>query len=234
MSDIELYEELNWGNCTLEQSLIGNIPEGWEDFFESAKDIIHELSEALKKDARVICPVLPNVFNAFYMCPYKDIKCLILGQDPYADPKTAYGLAFSSYPKAPVPASLRNVFKKLREEGFSTSTSYLEKWARQGVFLINTALTVPQGCPEKHLDLWEPFIRQLFLHIRKRDKIVWMLWGKKAQFYRNFVNPVNNLLLEGGHPSPVNTKGDYLDKDYFRPCNKYLIAVGKSPIDWNL
>lgn len=234
MSDVILVEEVSWKNSTLEQSLIGNIPEGWEEFFESAKDIIHEISEALAKDTRTIWPELPNVFNAMYMCPYDNIKCIILGQDPYPTPKTAYGLAFSSYPGASTPASLRNIFKKLREEGFATSTSYLEKWARQGVFLINTALTVPQGCPEKHLDLWEPFIRHLLLYIRKKEKIVWILWGKKAQFYRNFATVSNNHLLEGGHPSPVNTRGDFLDKDYFRPCNKYLESVGKVPIDWNL
>jgi uracil-DNA glycosylase len=232
MSDIELVQELTWDNFTLSHTLHENIPKGWEEFFNENKEVIHEISDELEKETRVICPVITNVFNAFYMCPFDSIKCIILAQDPYWDQKTAYGLAFSSYPGSiSVPASLRNIFKKLRSEGYNTSSSYLGGWAHQGVFLINTALTVPEGCPEKHLKLWSKFTQNLFGYLQKKDKIVWILWGKKAQIYKKYCT--KGLVLEGGHPSPVNTRGDFLDKDYFGPCNTYLESVGKLKIDWN-
>lgn len=234
--EVSLVDIIDWKSHTLTDLLFNNIPQGWETFF-SSQETLQSISESLHEETQKgveLCPDISNVFNAFYMCPFNEIKCVIVGQDPYHSPKTAYGLAFSSYPHSTPPASLRNIFKKLRQEGFSTSTGYLGKWASQGVFLINTALTVPVGCPEKHLKLWEKFIECLFLYLSQKTSIVWMLWGKKAQKFRNFIDETKNLLLEGGHPSPVNTRGDFLNKDYFHVCNMYLNTIGKSSIDWNL
>ena len=210
---------------------LSTVPNGWEEFFSHSP--IQEILNTLNEEKRQLCPEPENVFNAFHMCSPDEIKCIIVGQDPYPTKGVAYGLSFSSKPNCPTPASLRNIFKKLQQEGYTTKTSCLEKWARQGVFLINTALTVPEKCAGAHTELWYNFTLNLFQYLSKKEGIVWILWGKKAQLFRGYVNE-KCLLIEGGHPSPINMHGGFLDKDYFTPCNKFLEIQGKDVIDWNL
>lgn len=238
MVEILLESKVSWTNTSLESYVRGSLTmAGWNEFFEQTMEngAITKISDYLRSEKRPIWPRLPDVFNAFTMCPLDKLKCVIIGQDPYHSPDVAYGLAFSSRPDAAVPASLRNIFKKLREEGFKAENPCLESWATQGVFLINTALTVTSGCPGSHLSIWEDFIYQLCEYLmKKKEQIVWILWGKKAQCFRGFVDIKKNKLIEGAHPSPVNTSGGFLEHDYFRPCNQYLRDQGLTPIDWNL
>jgi uracil-DNA glycosylase len=235
------FDEDDWSNRTLYDFLYSNMPSGWEKFFEQEEvkveislisDFLHTEVQEKKK---LIWPELPHVLNAFYMCPEKKMKCVILGQDPYHTPNTAYGLSFSSYPGGQIPPSLRNIFRKLLSEGYSIkpTSGYLEKWAREGVLLLNTALTVVQGCPESHLRIWEKFTEQLMNYLYEKESLVWILWGKKATKYRGYCHP-KSLLLEGGHPSPINTTGSFFSSNYFSPCNDYLSAKKITPIDWNL
>jgi len=232
---IVLDSEADWTNQTLEDYINYNIPAGWEEFFDlpEVEAAIHEISVALSEEKRTIWPTLPNLLNAFYMCPLHQMKVVIIGQDPYHSPKTAYGLAFSSYPGGNFPASLRNVFTKLRQEGFTVKNPYLGHWANQGVFLINTALTVAESKAGSHVHHWIGFTTLLIKYLSKKEKLVWMLWGDKARVYRNYIQK-HSKLLEGGHPSPLNTTGSFLAVDYFKPCNEYLKSQGISAIDWNL
>lgn len=234
--EIILDSEPTWKNQSLQDYLTHNIPDKWESFFEqsSVKDIIAKISLYLSEEKRTIWPFLPNLLNAFFMCPFDKLKVVIIGQDPYHTPNTAYGLAFSTCPKGNFPPSLKNIFTKLKQEGFTAKNPCLESWARQGVFLINTALTVAESSPESHLKIWTDFTMDLIKFISKKEKVVWILWGGKAQMYRGFIKPSHSKLIEGGHPSPMNTTGSFLDKNYFRECNQYLQSKNITPINWNL
>ncbi len=263
-------EEISWTNSSLIEAINIACPFGWEEFFtsDSVKKELEVISKVIQEQTaiktvesqdekqiqassiqRTVWPKLSHVFNAFDMCSYFNLKCVIIGQDPYPTPGVAYGLSFSSAPGAPTPASLKNVFKKLRMEGYTTDNSYLGSWVKQGVFLINTALTIPEkveadkivfsSTAEKrnfntHLDLWEPFTIALFKYLRNKKNVVWILWGKHAQCYAYLLDPVNNCIIQGSHPSPLNRMGDFLGTEYFKPCNNYLISKGIRPINWNL
>lgn len=236
MAELVFVDKLTWENTTLYDYVYSydNIPLSWEEFFmlEDTKQAVKTLSDNLQG---VIWPSLEYVFNALKLTPCGKISCIILGQDPYHTPDVANGLAFSSKKGAPVPKSLINIFKKLKQEGYTHSTGCLEDWAKQGVFLLNTALTVKQGEAGSHLKHWREFIHLLLNYIYTHtEKIVWILWGLKAQAFRKFAMGRNGFLIEGGHPSPVNTNGEFLKYNYFNPANEFLKSVNKPVIDWNL
>ena len=219
----------HWKNSRLEQWVINNYPQGWEDFFDKAKDILIEISDVLAQENRHVWPLMSDVFNIFYMCRPDQIKCIIVGQDPYPN-KSACGLAFSTKgtkgtKEIQSTPSMKNILKKLQQEGYTATTSNLEKWVKNGVFLINTALTVPEG--GNHLKLWKPFTDLLFEYLKYlKNQHVWILWGVKAQAYQKYGHKV----ITGGHPSPANGLGNFLSSDYFNKCNEYLTEK----IDWNL
>lgn len=232
MVSIDLVEEMPWNKYTIKDSLVHNVPQGWEDFFESVDSTLTTISDTLHSLAlsgKRIWPKLPNVFNAFYMCRPHSVRAGLVGKDVYHQPNVSYGISFSSYPNAPVPSSLKNVYKKLEQEGYSTSKNgYLGKWANEGVFLINTSLTVTEGIAGSHMKIWAPFTKALFKYLQK--DIVWILWGNDAQIYRKYFVHV----IIGSHPSGLNRTGTFLVCNYFRPCNEILKSLGKGVIDWNL
>lgn len=202
------------GGYRLDDLLINNIPRGWEEFFES--HVITEIATRLEKE--VVWPRLSDVFNAFYMCEVP--RVVIVGQDGYPN-ENGYGLAFSARPTAKkLPLTLQNIQKKVRQEGYDMRSGCLEGWARQGVLLLNVALTVGTK-PGSHLKLWEPFTRALFEYLSKREKLVWILWGRKAQSYLKHINP-RHQIITGEHPSPIIPRGKFMENNYFKLANQFL------------
>lgn len=181
-----------------------------------------------------IWPLPLDVFKAFELTPLQKVKVVIIGQDPYHTPHVANGLAFSAQRGASMPQSLRNIFLKLKQEGYKADNPCLESWATQGVLLLNTALTVFSGQAESHLPLWKTFTTELVKYLGTRDGLVWILWGKKAEAFLPYISQQKSYVLIGGHPSPINTKGTFMSGNYFQLANQCLQKMGKTPIDWNL
>lgn len=184
-----------------------------------------------------IRPYLVDVFNAFVQ-PLKEIKVVIIGQDPYPSDH-AHGLAFSSCMPDKVPASLQNIFKSLQYSYGETykpniyGVANLTPWVKQGVLLLNTRLTVDIGNPldPKH-DIWQEFINEVFQILKLQKNIVYLLWGKYAQSFKKLINNEDNLILETSHPSPLSAYRGFLTSNCFKDCNNYLISKGISPIKW--
>lgn len=202
-----------------------------------------ELCENIYKQAleRFSTPQKDDVFNAFKLTEFEDVKVLILGQDPYPNPEHAHGLAFSSRAEK-CPASLKNIFKVINknyDKDFVFDKWELTSWAEQGVFLLNTALTFYD---EKHqnkiLKLWKPFIDVVLEKLAQRKKpLVVMLWGNKAieRALPIFENRENVLILTASHPSPLGAnKGDnaFMNCNHFKNCNEFLKGNNLNEIDW--
>ena len=202
-----------------------------------------ELCENIYKQAleRFSTPQKDDVFNAFKLTEFEDVKVLILGQDPYPNPEHAHGLAFSSRAEK-CPASLKNIFTVINKNFDKDFVFYkweLTSWAEQGVFLLNTALTFYD---EKHqnkiLKLWKPFIDLVLEKLaNKKEPLVGMLWGNKAieRALLTFENRENVLILTASHPSPLGAnKGDnaFMNCNHFKICNEFLKGNNLNEIDW--
>ncbi len=217
-------------------------PPGWEDFFETIggeDSYISDLSVDISKKVKsgeTIYPPLNEVFTAFD-CHLSDIKVIIIGQDPYHNHGAAMGLAFSVPEEAKIQPSLRNIFKELRNDGFKDDPTCgdLFYWVDQGVFLINTALTVAEGQPDSNKNIWVEFTRQLFIYINKMCKhLVIIMWGGKAKKLGSVFSSKKHHKITGGHPSPLNKSVEFLGTKPFSKTNKQLKRWGYKPIDWNL
>lgn len=210
------------------------IPEGWDSFFSHSlvRAELDKIGRTLLEQKKV-WPASHQIFRAFQECPEDSLRCILLGQDPYPTPGVAVGMSFAVAPGRPIPASLKNIFTKLRQEGFEVKSTDLSLWARQGVLLLNTAFTVEEGKAGSHIPLWAGFTHLLGQYLSLKEKIVWILWGDKAQKYRGYAHP-HAKVIEGGHPSPLNRTGSFQAFNYFGPANQYLISVGKTPISWSL
>nr|WP_028357504.1 uracil-DNA glycosylase [Brackiella oedipodis] len=202
------------------------------------KEILHRVQQA-RAQGHIIFPANAEIFNAFKSTAFADVKVVILGQDPYHGPNQAHGLAFSVQKPTPIPPSLRNIYKELQTDiqGFvPPSHGDLQEWAQQGVFLLNTVLTVQQGKAHSHADWgWEHFtdvvIRQLNEH---REHLVFMLWGAHAQKKGAFIDRQRHLVLTSTHPSPLSAHRGFLGCRHFSKANQYLIQQGKTPINWQI
>ena len=201
-------------------------------------DLIHEVMAVIseKRKDRVILPKQDDVLNAIKLTSLGNAKVLIIGQDPYPSAEHAHGLAFSSL-SIKTPASLKNIFKKLKEdypEGKYESNT-LTEWGKQGVILLNTALTF-EGKDSKllkeHTKLWEPVIKNIFEVLIKRNKtLVVMRWGNYAQTVGEcFTDKPNIYTLDTTHPSPFSARNGFLTSDHFKKCNEIL---GEKAICWN-
>lgn len=211
-----------------DECLSSFIPRSWEEFFNSfeIEKELDKLDTLLLNE--VFYPDRSLIFRAFELSPKP--KVIIIGQDPYYQKGVADGLAFSA---TTLTGSLRNIFKVLNEDGFKSQGSSLEKWAKEGVLLLNQALTVQRGKASSHLRLWKNFTRYLIRYLGTKEYLIWILWGKKSQEYRKFINPSHSI-IEGSHPSPNVTDGSFLKGKYFSECNNLLQEKGLSPINWNL
>lgn len=195
---------------------------------------------AQEYSTKVVYPPIDEVMNAFYTVPYKDVKVVILGQDPYHGPGQAHGMCFSVKPGVPHPPSLRNIFQELQQDiGCPIpKDGYLMKWAKQGVFLLNTVLTVRQGEANSHKGMgWEQFTDKVIEKLAERpDPIVFVLWGRPAQTKRAIIvsKGMHHHILQSPHPSPLSAHRGFFGSKPFSQINNQLIAWGKEPIDWCL
>ena len=184
-----------------------------------------------------VYPPKEKIFNALNLVPLKNVKVVIIGQDPYHIKGQADGLAFSCHNGTPQP-SLKNIFKEISDDlGISMSSSTdLTPWANQGVLLLNTSLTVIEHKPSSHSnELWHTFTREIVKILNEQDTpIVFMLWGNHAKSFIPFLNNPKHLILTANHPSPFSAYSGFFGCKHFSKCNKFLIDNGLSPIDWKI
>ena len=179
-------------------------------------------------------PLYSNLYKAFHLCPLKSVKVVMVGQDPYHGLAQADGLAFSCT-RRPMPPSLRNILKELRNDvGVDNLTGDLSGWAKEGVLLLNTALTTKFGYPGKHIDLWKPFTESVFKVLNTGRPKVFVLIGEKARAWRPNIDDVNHFVIEVGHPSPLNRTKPFLGCRMFSKINAALKVLDEKPINWNV
>jgi uracil-DNA glycosylase len=215
------------------------LPAGWREamwpYLDPAK--VAALSEFVAGEyaAHPVYPPLPDLFSAFRLCPLEAAKVLILGQDPYHKPGQAHGLSFSVRQGVAVPPSLRNVFKELHDDlGVQPPThGDLTGWASQGVLLLNAVLTVRGGKPASHAGRgWEHFTDAAIKALdAKERRVVFLLWGGYARRKAALVTAPQHVVLEAGHPSPMNPRG-FLGSRPFSTTDKALADAGLAPIRW--
>ena len=185
-----------------------------------------------------VYPPSEEIFTAFNLTDINDVKVLILGQDPYHEPGQAHGLSFSVKPGVAIPPSLLNIYKELEDELslYIPNNGYLEKWAKQGVLMLNTVLTVRAHNANSHKGKgWEEFTDAAIMALNELDKpIVYMLWGSNARSKAKMLNNKKQLVLEAPHPSPLSSYRGFFGCNHFIKCNESLKANGLSEIDWQI
>lgn len=196
--------------------------------------VLHLKTE--KQLGKTIYPAGRFIFNAFDATPFQNVKVVILGQDPYHGPGQAHGLSFSVPAGVTLPPSLLNIFKELQSDiGLSMpSQGDLTHWAQRGVFLLNASLTVRQGEPMSHAQIgWATFTDTVISILsEKREKLVFMLWGKFAKEKTVLIDEKKHLVLKAAHPSPLSAHQGFLGCRHFSEANQYLVKNGIDPIDW--
>lgn len=207
---------------------------------EFSKDYMVKLKKFLDQEVKnyIIYPPAKDTFNAFKYCPLNQIKVVILGQDPYHGPNQAHGLCFSVRQGIDEPPSLINIFKELRQDLDMPipQSGELTKWAEQGVFLLNTSLSVRAGQAGSHFNQgWEIFTDKVIQVINSECKnVVFMLWGAPARRKAEMIDGNKHLILEAPHPSPLSAHRGFLGCGHFSQANAYLKEHGKTEIDWSL
>lgn len=213
----------------------------WTDALsaEKAKPYFKDLLQTIAQqrlDGHTVYPNSADMFNAFRYTALGDIKVIILGQDPYHGPGQAHGLCFSVSEGVPQPPSLKNIFRALKEDIGTIPPNHgcLTNWSRQGVFLLNTYLSVLKGQPQSHAKLgWETFTDTVIQTVCAQDKpLVFLLWGSHAQKKAPFVKNTKHLVLKAPHPSPLSAHRGFLTCKHFSQANDWLISHGTAPIDW--
>lgn len=182
-----------------------------------------------------IYPKMENVFNALNYTKYDDIKVVIFGQDPYHQPNQAHGLAFSVLDGVKIPPSLVNIFKEIENE-FNIKclpSGNLTRWAKQGVLLLNTVLTVQDSSPNSHKNKgWENFIASIVEKLNQRqEQIIFVLWGANAKSFEKMIDS-HHIVLKSAHPSPLSAYNGFFGNGHFRKINEILKQNGKQEIDW--
>lgn len=192
-----------------------------------------------KKAGEVIYPKSDDIFNAFKLSPFDNVKVVILGQDPYHRPNQAHGLSFSVQKGNKHPPSLKNIFKELTEDivGFETPIDGdLTQWAQQGVLLINATLTVNAGLAGSHQQQgWEIFTDKIIATLsEKREDLIFILWGKFAQAKEELIDSAKHHIIKSHHPSPFSAYGGFFGSKPFSKTNQILTSLGKEEINWSL
>ena len=213
----------------------------WDEILEKEynKEYYQKLRTELASEYAkyTVYPDMYDIFNAFKYTPYSKVKVVILGQDPYHNVGQAHGLAFSVKPDVEIPPSLKNIFKEMHDDiGFCIPKSgYLKKWADNGVFLLNTTLTVRAHSANSHKGLgWETFTDNIISELNNRkDPIVFLLWGANARSKAKLITNKSHLVLEAPHPSPLSAYNGFFGCKHFSKTNEFLKKQGKS-IDWSL
>jgi len=187
------------------------------------------------ENGKEISPKIDNIFNAFKYCSFSSAKVVIFGQDPYFQRGFANGLAFSVNKNQTVPASLRNIYKEIENDiGYvSNKDGCLENWAKQGVLLLNSSLSVEVLKPGSHSNIgWDKFIIDIIKTLNKKNKIVFILWGNHAKKYLKYIDNHNNLILSAPHPSPFSAYRGFFGSKHFSRCNSYLKKNNLKQIKW--
>ncbi len=183
---------------------------------------------------KTVYPPKDEIFAAMKTVDYDKVKVVIIGQDPYHGAGQANGMAFSVNKGVPLPPSLQNIFKEIKDEyGASPDGGTLVGWAKQGVLLLNTVLTVREASPQSHSAYgWQQFTDSVIEACSKRDKpMVFLLWGSNAIAKKKFIS-APHLILESAHPSPLSAYRGFFGCGHFRKANEFLVANGQQPIDW--
>ena len=189
-------------------------------------------------NTRKIFPAPDDIFNAFHLTPFQDVKVVILGQDPYHGDGQAHGLCFSVKPEVEIPPSLVNIYKELQDDlgCYVPNNGYLTKWAKQGVLLLNTVLTVRAHQANSHRGIgWEQFTDAAIKKLNEADRpIVFILWGRPAQMKKTMLNNPKHLILEAPHPSPLSAYRGFFGSKPFSQANAFLTQNGLDAIDWQI
>ena len=207
---------------------------------EFKKDYYKQLFEKVNEEyrTRLIFPPANDIFNAFHLTPLKDVKVVILGQDPYHGNNQAHGLCFSVKPEVEIPPSLVNIYKELHDDLGCTipDHGYLVKWAKQGVLMLNTVLTVRAHQANSHQGRgWEQFTDAIIQAVNAQDRpIVYMLWGRPAQSKIPMLTNPKHLILKAPHPSPLSAYRGFFGCKHFSQANEFLKEHGIEPIDWQI
>lgn len=219
------------------------IPQGWRPLLEeeTRKSYYRELDAFLEKElaaGQMILPAREDIFNALASTPYDSVRVLLVGQDPYPTPGHAHGLCFSVQPTVrPLPQSLRNVYRELHDDVGCRipNNGCLEPWAKQGVLLLNTVLTVRAGQANSHQGRgWELFTDRIIeLVAAKQTRVVFVLWGRQAQKKRDLIAQSHHAVVATAHPSPLSVRKFYGCR-CFSQINRDLVEAGMAPIDWQI
>lgn len=207
---------------------------------EFKKPYYRKLYETVKQEytTHTVFPPSQDIFNAFALTPLSEVKVLILGQDPYHEPGQAHGLSFSVKPGIEIPPSLVNIYKELHDDlgCYIPNNGFLEKWARQGVMLLNTVLTVRNHQANSHKGIgWEEFTDAAIRVLNNQDRpIVYMLWGRPAQTKTDMLDNRKQLVLTAPHPSPLSAYKGFFGCRHFSIANEYLKNNGLAQIDWQI
>lgn len=207
---------------------------------EYKKDYYKKLFDFVGKEyaSHEIFPPGDAIFNAFHLTNLKDVKCVIIGQDPYHDVGQAHGLCFSVKPGIATPPSLVNIYKELQDDlgCYIPNNGYLVKWANQGVLMLNAVLTVRAHQAASHQGKgWEQFTDAAIRIVNEQDRpIVFLLWGGFAQKKAAMLNNPKHLILKAPHPSPLSVYRGFYGCKHFSKANEFLVANGLEPIDWQI
>ncbi len=210
------------------------LQEEWQKpYFVELSKFVHEAYEH-----KTIFPPKDKVFSAFEVCDYSDVKVVILGQDPYHELHQAHGMCFSVNPGIKIPPSLVNIYKELHDDigCYIPNNGYLMPWAKQGVFLLNTVMTVEEGKANSHAGKgWEIFTDHTIQKLNEKDSpIVFLLWGRNARNKASMIDTKKHLVLECAHPSPLSAYHGFFGCKHFSKTNTFLIEHGKEPIHWQI
>ena len=238
----------------LSELLLATVPLGWRELLDlyqpEIRDVGIVLSKLIINQKHKVCPQPWNIWRALRLTPWPQVKVVILGQDPYPQCENgkpaATGCCFECRPGEPIQRSLEHIFCVLAanfkgEPGDTCGrfkfpdTGDLSKWATQGVLLLNCSLTMNAGEPNSHKDIWGFFpLRVLQFLAKMRKNVVYMLWGRDAKKYEQYINKNGNLLLEASHPVARGSNNTFLTCTHFRDANEYLVKHNQTPIDWVL
>jgi uracil-DNA glycosylase len=203
------------------------------DYFKELLEFLH-----VEYEQQTIFPERENIFRALNETPYDKVKAVILGQDPYHGEGQAQGLSFSVQPGVKLPPSLRNIYIELQDDINCPlpENGSLVKWAKEGVLLLNTVLTVRKGEPASHAKKgWEMFTDEIIKKLDQRNQpIVFILWGKHAQQKKQLINPSKHFVIESAHPSPFSARKGFFGSKPFSKTNDYLHSQNIEKIDWSL
>ena len=219
-----------------------NIGNDWDDILkgEFEKEYYLELRKFLKHEYKtaVVYPSMYDIFIALKYTAYKDVKAVIIGQDPYHGPGQAHGLCFSVKKGVAVPPSLMNIYKELNSDiGFKIPEhGNLQSWAEQGVLLLNAVLTVRAGAANSHKGKgWEIFTDTVIKHLNDKDEpVVFLLWGANAKAKSSMITNPKHLILTAAHPSPLSAYNGFFGCRHFSKTNLFLISNGREKIDWSI